>query len=309
MPKKLSREEFICRAKSIHVDPCYDYSEVVFENMRKKVQILCHKHGKFKMSPICHTVQKQKCPKCANELKSKNMKLTRDCFIDKANKIHNCQYEYDLVEYIDMKTPVLIRCPEHGAFVQTPSNHIHRKSRCPKCLGRNTTTKDFINKAKHIHGEKFSYDLVDYVNSTTKVKIVCLKHGVFKQTPAAHVNGRCGCPKCNQSKGEALIETILVKFSVPFVSQFKFHDCRRVLPLRFDFFIKKLNTLIEYDGEHHFVFIPRIHKKFSKYKAMKENDHIKTKYCREKGINLIRISYKELNNIPSIIEERVLSFL
>lgn len=309
MPRKVSREEFILRAKRIHVDPCYDYSNIVFNNMREKVKIRCYRHGHFKMSPISHTIQKQKCPECAKELKSKNMRLTRNDFIEEANTINNYQYNYSLVEYVDMKTPVSIVCSKHGTFKQTPSNHIYRKSQCPKCLGRNTTTKDFINKAKRVHGEKFSYDLVDYVNSTTKVKIVCSKHGVFKQTPAAHINGRCGCPKCNQSKGEAMIEKILVENNIEFSTQYKFQDCKRIFPLRFDFFISSLNTIIEYDGEQHFKYIPRIHKTLSKYESMKKNDQIKNEYCKRKGINMIRISHIDIENISNIIYNNVINTL
>jgi hypothetical protein len=56
-------------------------------------------------------------------------------------------------------------------------------------------TQVFITKAKAIHGDLYNYSLVDYINSKTKVKIICSKHGVFEQTPSDHLGGH-GCKAC-----------------------------------------------------------------------------------------------------------------
>ena len=45
------------------------------------------------------------------------------------------------------------------------------------------TRDEFIQRAIAVHGSKYSYTLVDYVNIKTKVKIICPDHGVFEQTP------------------------------------------------------------------------------------------------------------------------------
>ena len=57
----------------------------------------------------------------------------------------------------------------------------------------------FINKAKKVHGDKFDYSKVNYVNSQTKVCIICPEHGEFWQTPAEHVRGK-SCPLCANIK-------------------------------------------------------------------------------------------------------------
>ena len=57
----------------------------------------------------------------------------------------------------------------------------------------------FINKAKKVHGDKYDYSKVDYVNSQTKVCIICPEHGEFWQTPAEHVRGK-SCPLCANIK-------------------------------------------------------------------------------------------------------------
>lgn len=57
----------------------------------------------------------------------------------------------------------------------------------------------FIEKAKNRHGDKYDYSKVEYTDSTTKVCIICKKHGEFWQTPQGHVRGQ-GCPKCANIK-------------------------------------------------------------------------------------------------------------
>jgi len=61
---------------------------------------------------------------------------------------------------------------------------------------RQLSAKQFEQKAKKVHGNKYDYSLVDYKNAKTKVKIVCPKHGVFEQTPNNHLRGR-SCPICS----------------------------------------------------------------------------------------------------------------
>ena len=55
----------------------------------------------------------------------------------------------------------------------------------------------FIQKAKLIHGDKYDYSKVDYIDSNTKVVIICKEHGEFLQTPAQHINLKYNCPKCS----------------------------------------------------------------------------------------------------------------
>ena len=70
------------------------------------------------------------------------------------------------------------------------------------------TTLDFIEKAKKVHGDKYDYSKVEYVNSHSKVCIICPKHGEFWQNPNGHLRGH-GCPKCRESHLETNIRTML----------------------------------------------------------------------------------------------------
>ena len=66
-------------------------------------------------------------------------------------------------------------------------------------MSKKLDTKEFIRRAKEIHGNKFGYSHVDYVNTHTKVKIKCKIHGLFHQRPSTHIDSSgctTGCTKC-----------------------------------------------------------------------------------------------------------------
>jgi hypothetical protein len=69
------------------------------------------------------------------------------------------------------------------------------------------TTKDFVEKAKKIHGNKYDYSLVEYRNSTTPVRIICPTHGEFLKKPNNHLQGG-GCQKCSGKYKPTLEEFI-----------------------------------------------------------------------------------------------------
>ena len=194
MGKRLTTEEFIEKAREIYGDK-YDYSKVNYLNNYTNVEIICTKHGSFWQTPKVH-LKGSTCPKCAKN----NRKLTTDSFIAKAKEVHGDTYDYSNIEYIDAKTKVEIICPEHGSFFQAPYVHLQGHG-CPKCANiliasKNTFTKfDFIKKASKVHGDKYDYSNVKYINSKTKVEIVCPIHGSFCQEPASHLQGN-GCPSC-----------------------------------------------------------------------------------------------------------------
>lgn len=64
---------------------------------------------------------------------------------------------------------------------------------------RRTTTAEFIDKAKKLHGNKYDYSKSEYITAKQKVKIICLVHGEFSAAPSHHLNGT-GCPSCGRDK-------------------------------------------------------------------------------------------------------------
>ena len=107
-------------------------------------------------------------------------------FIEDANRVHNDKYDYSKVEYVNNKVEVCIICKEHGEFWQRPDRHLQGQG-CPICRyikSANSNRKgkeEFIKEATSIHGDKYDYSKVEYVNNKTKVCIICPKHGEFFQ--------------------------------------------------------------------------------------------------------------------------------
>jgi hypothetical protein len=245
--------------------------------------------------------QKDMCITCGINSK----RLTLQEFISKALKKHKKKYTYKKANYINGQTKVIITCPLHGDFLQNPNDHLSNRG-CPKCIGRNKSTMDFIKQATKIHKNKYDYSLVNYTSCKCKIKIKCPWHGIFQQKSSNHLSGR-GCAKCSSSKGEEEIREFLINNKINYIPYYKFKNClsKKGYPLIFDFYLPDCNTLIEYDGECHFkcgwvrkhVINPQ------ELKYIKDKDKIKTKYAKDNGIVLIRIPYYNFKHIPKILSK------
>lgn len=198
MANKRTCEDFIQKAQAVHGNK-YLYDKVEYLGNKVKVCITCPEHGDFWQVPNSH-LRGVGCPACGRIKANQAETHTKEEFIRRAKLTHGDSYDYSLVDYINSQTKVKIMCPKHGAFWQTPAMHVNGRS-CPIC-GRVSARKaktrpadEFIARAKALHGDKFDYSQVDYVNSRTKVTIVCPIHGAFLQAPHKHLAGQ-GCRKC-----------------------------------------------------------------------------------------------------------------
>jgi hypothetical protein len=132
-------------------------------------------------------------------------RLTTEQFIEKAIIIHGDAYDYSDTEYVKTNVKVSIFCKEHNSsFLITPNKHLGGGG-CQLCgiersnAAKRSNTEDFITTATSIHGNKFNYSNVKYVDNRTPVCIVCETHGKFMQIPAAHLSGS-GCFECGRLK-------------------------------------------------------------------------------------------------------------
>jgi len=183
--KAMDIEDFIERSVKVHGNR-YDYSNTKI--IKRKATIYCKKHGFFNQNIHDH-LNGHGCFKCFGSPK----KSTEE-FILEAKEIHNNKYDYSEVDYINALSKVIIICPKHGRFTQTPSAHLTGYG-CIKCGHGTMTQDDFIAKSKSIHGNLYDYSLVKYKKITSKVIILCASHGEFMQRPNDHLVGR-GCKKC-----------------------------------------------------------------------------------------------------------------
>jgi len=122
-------------------------------------------------------------------------KRTTNRFIQEARDVHGERYDYSNVNYTNNRTPVPIICQFHGTFFQTPRRHLIGRG-CSKCVGRNRTKSEFIEACKKLHGDKYDYSLVNFVNLQHKISIICPEHGIFVQKCNEHLVQKHGCPKC-----------------------------------------------------------------------------------------------------------------
>jgi very-short-patch-repair endonuclease len=308
MLKRLTRDEFIEKARKIHGDK-YGYDKVEYVNAHTHVTIICPDHGEFAQAPSDHIYGKQGCPACANKRRAKFRSSTREKFISSAQSVHGDKYNYDKAHYISATTKVTITCPQHGDFQQVPNSHL-RSGGCPACgnvkrnLAQALTLEQFILRATRVHGDKYDYSKVNYVNYMTDVTIVCPKHGSFRQAPSNHIAGG-GCPGCLQSNGEKAIAEILKSLGLRFFKQVRFPTCRAIRSLPFDFYftLNGKRYLIEYDGRQHFepAFSRNTIKARQIFERTKRYDAIKDQWARDNGYVLIRIPYTTENIKQALI--------
>lgn len=205
--RKSNLEEFIKKANIVHGNK-YDYSKFVYERARNKGVIICPKHGEFLQTPDQH-LRGSGCPHCKAGLRKKHQNMDEEEFLLLSTEKYGNRFDLSHVKFVDHKTPVEVICREHGPFMVKPHMFL-RGQNCPEC-GRiahgktfQKTQEEFLKKAKEIHGDKYDYSQTEYEKSSKKVKIIChetdpvtgLEHGEFWQEASLHLQGQ-GCPKCS----------------------------------------------------------------------------------------------------------------
>jgi hypothetical protein len=238
---------FIEKSKKIHGDK-FDYFNTNYINCDTKVDLFC-KICKidFIQKPI-DNLQGHGCRNCAHIALTKKETKSQEQFIKEAKLIHGDKYNYSKVIYINSLKKIIIICTEcNFYFKQNPNTHL-RGHGCPKCAGNVKKTKeDFIREANIVHNNKYNY-IGDYINARTPTLIECPKHGVFKQIPDNHLNGK-GCKLCsnNISKVE---EEWLNYLNIPneYRNNILYINNRIIKPDAFDI---TTNTIYEFYGDYY----------------------------------------------------------
>lgn len=144
------------------------------------------------------------CPKCG--VKKAYLERAKQGFLSKVD-----QNKFEVLEFINHRH-VKVKCKVCGHIRETTANNILRFG-CKSCKTKINTdktrksTEQFIEQARVIHGDKYDYSKVNYVQNKQPVEIICPTHGSFFQTPSKHINVKQGCPKCagrNPTKEEFL---------------------------------------------------------------------------------------------------------
>ena len=308
MPRKLTTEEFIAKAKAVHGDK-YNYDKVIYKGKSDDVIITCHKHGDFPQKPYRH-LQGRGCHECAKKKISETLRMAVHEFITKAKEKHGDKYDYSFVEINgNNKTKVKIKCNKCGViFEQRIDSHLDGRG-CPHCVKeeKTKTIEEFISDARAVHGDKYNYAKVKYISAFKRVIITCPKHGDFSMTPNNHTSKGEGCPYCNQSHLEEQTRILLNKNKITFEPQMKFTwlMSSKNYPMRLDFYLLDYNVAIECQGEQHYMEEPRWVFTEGELRDIKQRDTIKYNLCKEHGIPIFYIKYDENieNKIAKIINE------
>lgn len=150
----------------------------------------------------------------------------------------------------------------------------------------------FIEKAKLIHGDKYDYSKVKYVNNKIKVCIICPEHGEFWQMPSKHINSKQGCPICNESKLEHDVSIFLDANNIKYERQKKF----KWLGLQsLDFYLPDYNTAIECQGRQHFIAVKHFGGDYG-LKQTINRDIMKKELCNKYNIKLLYFLSEKYNN-------------
>ena len=288
-----------------------------YKNCDVKLKIKCRCGSVFDRTFYLFKTSYPLCPKCTKAISV--AKQTADVAdIRSYIENHNCKL---ISDYINDRTKLEIQCA-CGEVFKTSFKEFKflSKRRCNNC-SRETARKRF----------SFSYDYVReyiqnnsdcvlisdvYRNVGARMKFKCGCGKIFETTFADFKLGQKQCRVCSnqESRGECEVRRWLESNDVGFEQEKRFDDCRspktKNQRLPFDFYVKGVNTIIEYDGMGYFKPI-RINSMSHEnailsYQRTIKNDIIKNKYCKDNGIKLIRIPYTAYKNISKILQSVIL---
>lgn len=274
----------------------YELLTKEYDKASKKLQYKCPQGHIHEMSYNSFQ-QGHRCPECQGTLKFRyeDIKLYFESYgftlVSKSYKRAN-----DRLEYI---------CPNGHRHYASWTN-FRKNPTCPICENR---VKNINVIREEIEKEGYILKSEEYNYNREKLNIQCPKGHNFQMT-WHEFNGGCRCPQCgNNYRGEIKISEVLENNNIDYIPQKRFKDCRNLQPLPFDFYLLNYNVCIEYDGEGHYE--PIDFKGKGKEEAQKDyetrvkHDKIKTQYCLDNNIKLIRIPYWEFDNIENILKQEL----
>lgn len=295
----IDTEHFIREANKVH-DNFYDYSKTIIKKRCENIIVTCPIHGDYLCNPLNH-LNGCRCNKCATSIGADKIRHSNDrIYTELRNKYPNYEFK-DLSDDRQKRSKyVTVICPVHGEQRSSVADLLDTDWSCNLCRldkNREKYKNIFIKKAIEIHGNKYDYSNVEYIDSSTKVKIICPVHGVFYQTPSHHLNRR-GCPKCGFSVLERQVAVMLERNNIEYCYEWTNKDVLGKQSV--DFYVVNTKICIECQGKQHFYPVAV----FGGEKTFKDTlrrDRTKKKKLDSNGYTLL---YYTTENVPKNRKEK-----
>lgn len=250
-----------------------------------------------------------RCPDCSILVRGRKRRKSHEKFLSEIPKQTSLKI---LGTYEKRDTPIRVFCEKCFESYDTTPATLILGCGC-KCCWKGELSKKFMKDVSDFKcelREKTKEEVVllgEYKGAHVEALFKNLKccHE-FYSTPASVLYSNVRCNKCRVSKGEARVISFLENYCIPYEYQKRFEDCVSIKPLPFDFFVQ--GVAIEYDGHQHFETVDYFGGE-KEFEATQRRDAIKTQYCADNGIHLIRIPYWEFDNIDAILTEKLLPLL
>lgn len=311
-------DEFIEKLKNCNDK--FDYFKIEpseYINRKSKFNCKCKLDGNEWVTTANSLLKNHGCPLCFSRgiifTKNHTLETHAERFLKNINiKSPNIKI-LDINQYYSNNRNIDCECMVCKNVWTTKVEHLNNGHGCPECgkISRGLKRRldyDFIKS--EIENNGFILLSKEYNNCHEKLEVECVNHpGIINKMSWVDFKSGRLCRLCGISKSEKIIESFLIKNKIKFSPEYTFEDCKYIGLLPFDFAIFKeddsLNFLIESDGQAHYNPVRfggiTFEKAEENFKFAKIRDEIKTKYCNEKGIRLLRIPYWEFNNIENIL--------
>lgn len=299
-----------------------DFKDYVYSKENTEYEVLSdYVNAKTKVSMLhtkCNTTYEvtpdtfkggRRCPKCAKEIRRVKRAKTTEKYIEEVYSLVKDEYTVT-GKYVNWRTKMNFIHQLCNHEFKMEANSFLQGRRCPKCQRKKQiksitrNNDDFLRDLEIKFGSEYTA-LETYVNNATPIAV---KHNKCKhewKVRPSNLLWGYGCPKCKQSKGENIINSLLLKYDLDFEPQKVFSDLKDELPLSYDFCVTSTtgNTfLIEYQGQQHFYPV-EIFGGAKQFKKQQYHDFLKRAYAMDNGYILIEIPY------TANTEDKVKSYL
>jgi hypothetical protein len=255
-------------------------------NVRSKLKFRCAQGHEWETFPPI-VKDGSWCRKCAHSLSNEEgLKRAQKAALDN-NGICTSS------KYIDAKSKMNFECSEGHKFSALYYNVVLSGKWCEKCANAKKGLKkrcniEDVQKLAHKFGGKCLS--TEYVGAHDKLKWECFNKHTFEMS-TTNVKSGSWCKKCSQGLSERLCTAFFEdKFGAPFKSvKPKWLMGPNNYPLELDGYNEELKLAFEHQGLQHYVMVPHMHRKVSRFEETQKNDVYKVEKCNERGILLVQI--------------------